>query len=73
MEVWVSDAPGDRRALLAALTELMPLRSAEFAPLLQMPPAQIGRFDDPDEGWRLAQRLARLGAQVQTRAVLVGR
>jgi len=72
LEVWIADAPDDRRALLAALTELMPLRSAEFVALLQAPPAQIGRFDDPDEGWRLALRLARMDAQVQTRAVLVG-
>jgi hypothetical protein len=71
IELFIDDVDGDRAAVVAALTEFVTVRTAEVLPLLAALPASVGRFDDVREGWRLAERLARAGALVNTRDVLV--
>jgi hypothetical protein len=70
MGIWVTDVHNARTAVTAAVTEFVIVRSAEVIPLLDTPPALIGRFDDLEMAWRLAEALARAGADVETRAIL---
>lgn len=71
LELVIEELDGDPAAVTAVLTEFTTVRSAEVLPLLATLPASVGRFDDLPEGWRLAERLARAGAHVDTRDVLV--